>query len=482
LILQRKLLFGLCVVVLAGCAGKRWNAPLQRIDVKSGYRFLPPMGPKNSESLFVILTFSGGGTRAAALSYGVLEKLRDTTIVVNGQERRLLDEVDVISSISGGSFTAAYYGLYRERLFQDFETRFLKRKVQRGLILGFLSPWNWPRLWSPGFDRIDLAAEYYGKHVFDNKTFEALERQNQAPLIVLNATDMSRTSRFEFTQDEFDLFCSDLSTYPLARAVAASSAFPIALSPITIKAYPRHCGYREPAWLTDAREERPDGSRRFYDAQLIDAYLDAELGYVHLLDGGLADNIGLRGPLQSLFSADSPRSAPEDVGDRSVLQKIDLKKVDTILVIVVNARTRSRDKLGKRANAPGIIGTIGPVANGPMGNYSYETIELLKESMRQWTTDVQQDEDCHASFKEHCRDGAFPDDFLQKVAYFPVELTFDSIADRDKRERLQSMPTSFQLKPGQVDELVKVGAELLDDSPSFQGFLKAFRPPGTSGN
>lgn len=473
----RKLLLGLLLALLAGCAGNRWNTPLRRIDVTSGYRFLPPVGPKNSESLFVILTFSGGGTRAAALSYGVMEKLRDTSIVVNGAERRLLDEVDVISSISGGSFTAAYYGLYRERLFQDFETRFLKRKVQRGLILGVLSPWNWPRLWTRGFDRIDLAANYYGKHVFDNQTFEALERQNRTPLIVLNATDMSRTSRFEFTQDEFDLFCSDLSTYPVARAVAASSAFPLALTPITIKAYPRSCGYQEPAWLPDAREERQDGSRRFQNAQITDAYLDPSLQYVHLLDGGLADNIGLRGPLQALFSTDNPRSAPESVGDRSILQKINLKKIDTILVIAVNARTRSRDRLGKRANAPGIIGMIGPVANGPMGNYSYETIELLNESMRQWTTDVQQVEDCRDVFREHCREGAFPDDVLQKVAYFPVELTFDSIADPVKRERLQSMPTSFQLRPDQVDELVHAGGELLDDSPGFREFLKAFHQP-----
>jgi len=469
------LLLGL--LVLAGCAGNRWNSPLQQVDVKSGYRFLPPVGPKNSESLFVILTFSGGGTRAAALSYGAMEKLRDTTIVVNGETRRLLDEVDVISSISGGSFTAAYYGLYKERLFQDFETRFLKRKVQRALVLRFLSPWNWPRLLTPSFDRIDLAAEYYGNHIFDNQKFEALERQNQAPLIVLNATDMSRISRFEFTQDEFDLFCSDLSTFPVARAVAASSAFPIGLTPITLKAYPRSCGYREPGWLPNAREERQDGSRRFYNAQLTDAYLDPKLQFVHLLDGGLSDNIGLRGPLQSLFSSDNPRSAPDDVGDRSILQKINLKKIDTILVIAVNARTRSRDKLGARKNAPRLPGMIGAVATGSMGNYSFETIELLKESMRQWTTDVQQTEDCRELFQENCRDGEFPDEPLQRVAYYPVELTFDSINDQTKRERLQSTSTSFQLDPAQVDELVRVGGELLDENPSFQEFLQAFSPP-----
>ena len=104
------------------------------IGYSAGYRFdtLDP-GERNSDSLFVCLMFSGGGTRAAALSYGVMEALRDKVIQVDGREKRLLDEVDCISSVSGGSFTAAYYGLYRERLFEDFRVRFLERDVQGAL-------------------------------------------------------------------------------------------------------------------------------------------------------------------------------------------------------------------------------------------------------------------------------------------------------------------------------------------------------------
>jgi NTE family protein len=60
----------------------------------------------------LILAFSGGGTRAAAFAYGVLEELAATPVVLGGRPRRLLDEVDLISAVSGGSFTAAYYGLY----------------------------------------------------------------------------------------------------------------------------------------------------------------------------------------------------------------------------------------------------------------------------------------------------------------------------------------------------------------------------------
>jgi len=470
------LLLGALALVVAGCASTPPNPALKSIDVRSGYRFQPPPAAGNSERLFVILSFSGGGTRAAALAYGALEELKRTTIRVNGETRRLLDEVDVISSISGGSFTSAYYGLYGERLFQDFESRFLKRNIQGELVRRFLSPWNWPRLWSPYFNRIDLAAEVYDRRVFDHQTFQALVARNRTPLIMINATDVASATRFEFTQDQFDLLCSDLSGYPVSRAVAASSSVPFVLTPITIKAYPRSCGYQEPAWLPNAREERQSGSRRFYNSQLVDAYLDPRTQYVHLVDGGIADNIGLRGPLQSLFSTDSPRSAAERVGDRSILQKINLKKIDTILVIVVNAKTGKQSEIGKRRKAPRIPGMIGPTVNGPMGNYSYETIELLKESMRQWTTDIDQVEACQELFKENCRQGELPQEFLQRVAYFPVELTFDSIEDKVKRERLMSLPTTFTLKPGQVDELVTTAGELLKQSPQFQKFLGAFSP------
>lgn len=72
------------------------------------------------------VAFSGGGTRAAALSYGVMQELRDTHVQMNGKEQRLLDAITVISSVSGGSFTSAYYGLYGDRIFVDYEERFLR--------------------------------------------------------------------------------------------------------------------------------------------------------------------------------------------------------------------------------------------------------------------------------------------------------------------------------------------------------------------
>jgi len=67
--------------------------------------------PGQSDDLLVVLAISGGGTRAAALGYGILEELRRTEVMVSGVKRRLLDEVDVISAVSGGTLPATYYSL-----------------------------------------------------------------------------------------------------------------------------------------------------------------------------------------------------------------------------------------------------------------------------------------------------------------------------------------------------------------------------------
>ena len=115
--MRRALLAGLAF--LAACASvEPGNPPLARYAPQEGYRFERLAHEGHSDELFVIVTFSGGGTRAAALAFGVLEALRDTRIAWRGRRVSLLEEVDVISSISGGSFPAAYYALRGEKTFE----------------------------------------------------------------------------------------------------------------------------------------------------------------------------------------------------------------------------------------------------------------------------------------------------------------------------------------------------------------------------
>ena len=197
----------------------------------------------------VILAFSGGGTRAAAFSYGVLEALRRIEIVTkSGRKIRLLDEVDVITGISGGSFTALAYGLYGEKLFDDYEARFLKRNVQGELIARMLDPLNWGALSSTGWGRSELAAQLYDEILFNGATFADLYRAG-GPMIAVNATDLATGSRMLFMPQNFNVMCADLGPIRLSRAAAASSAVPVVLSPITINNYGGSCGYQEPAWL-----------------------------------------------------------------------------------------------------------------------------------------------------------------------------------------------------------------------------------------
>ncbi len=159
--------FTLLILFASGCAHYPLNQSLDQFDPGSGYRGKNMGDADNSDELGVYLTFSGGGTRASALSYGLLEELRKTEIIINGKKRRLLDEVDVISAVSGGSFTAGYYGLYGDRIFEDFESKFLRKNIQGALTSRMLlNPYNWVRLLSPTLKRSDVAAEYYDKYVF----------------------------------------------------------------------------------------------------------------------------------------------------------------------------------------------------------------------------------------------------------------------------------------------------------------------------
>jgi len=463
--LKLTILLFFSIFAFIGCAHYPTNAKLDNFDKGKGYRFQNILPQENSDSLFVILAFSGGGTRAASFSYGVLEKLRDTEIIWDGKKKRLLDEVDVISSVSGGSFTSAYYALYRDKIFADFESQFLKKNIQGALAKKLLSPLNWFRLASSEFDRIDMAAEYYDEHIFDHHGFKDLQKRK--PFIIINATDMTLGARFEFTQDQFDLLCSDLSEFPISRAVAASSAFPVLLSPVTVKNYAGSCNFSEPDWVKNAMNDRDIAASRFARATQVRSYLDKDKRpFIHLMDGGVADNIGLREPMYSMFSTDSPWS---------VLRMVNMEQVKKIVVIIVNAKTEPNITLDQKESAPDLKDTLMTVANAPMDNYSFETIELLKKSVEQWQKDVDARKSCETEMKKSCPKAKLAGGHLYEIDFYPIVIGFDAIQDSDERSFFKNLPTSFSLPPDTVDKLRNIAGRLLEESIVFQelkGHLK----------
>jgi NTE family protein len=443
-----------------GCAHYPINEPLKQVDAKSGYRGTHRGSPGQSESLLMYLTFSGGGTRAAAFSYGVLEELRKTEIIIDGNKRRLLDEIDGISSVSGGSFTAGYYGLFGDRIFDDFEGKFLKKKVQSELTARVLfNPINWFRLVSPYFDRSDLAAEYYDKHVFKGGTFGDLA-DREGPLIVMNATDMTYGIRVGFTQDAFDIICSDLSSFSVARAAAASSAVPMLLSPITLRNYAGTCGFKFSEKFASVLKERAVSERQFYLANNLQPFLDSQKKpYIHLVDGGVADNLGLRAILDRIIAGN---------GVWKLLEGTPRENVNKVIFMVVNAETEPDSFWDRTEYIPPFSAVFSSYTKISIERYNEETIALLKESVKSWAEEVK---------TQRCKGKTFSTapGSCGDFEFYVVDVKFDLLEDEEERMYYKKLPTSFKLEPEQVDNLREAAHRIMNKSPEFQRLLNDLR-------
>lgn len=453
-------LFLACALVAASfaCAHYPINPELKQApNLEHGYRWATTDIPDSDKSTFIILTFSGGGTRAAGFSYGVLKKL-DTIDTKDG--KKLLDHVNVISSVSGGSFTSMYYGLHGRQGFAKFESDFLRQNIEGQLFhSAFLSPNVFKLLFSPNFHRIDVASELYDQVLFKDKTFkDLLDEQPKwhAPLIIANSTEIELGARFEWTQDQFDPICSDINQVHVARAVAASSAFPGLLSPMVLDTY-RTCGYTKPGWSATARGDvYVDPSRpRMVDE--LDGYANPARTHLHMLDGGLADNIGLRAPMHAIISTDTfaePTRHPPHTGFtiNSFLSNHEIRR---ILVIVVNSGTSSSEVvIDATAAEPGIKGVIGAVTGTPMDNVSFDSVESLLATFRNKAAEQQ-------AAKE-----------ANPTVYYPVILSFSLIKDDKLRATVNGIGTNFSnLSDENFNGLMQASKVLIDQDPCFKQFM-----------
>ncbi len=433
----------LLLPLLGGCTSYfPVNAQMETLDRKEGYRSTRRWSENRSNEVLFILAFSGGGTRAASFAYGVLEELDATRIEKDGLSASLLDEVDHITGVSGGSFPAAYYGLYGRRIFEDFEERFLKRDVQGALITQLLWPWNWALLFSPYFERSELVARYYDRILFDGATFADMA-SGSGPLIQINATDLATGAPFSFIQDQFDYLCSDLASYPISRAVAASSAVPGPMSPLTLRNFSGSCDFREPSWIAEAMRSRRTFSREFVNAKNLDSYTRSrERRFIRLIDGGVSDNLGVRGPFEGILLRLAPPGAkPEDLGG-----------LKHLVLILVNSATSPETVWEQIDTAPALFDIIDQTATVQINRYTIETIELLRATFKSWQLVA-------AGWEE-------------KVGFHLVELDFTRPADPVERQYLNELPTSFRLPSRDIDRLRSAAREILRADPAFLEFLE----------
>jgi predicted acylesterase/phospholipase RssA len=280
-------------------------------DTRAAMSALPPSKdarPADSDGYFVGLALSGGGSRSANFSAACMFQL---------QRLGILDRVDYISSVSGGSLTAAYYclsdhgwtpGNVQHRLTHPFAT---------DLIVTALLPWNTLVLLLTPWDRGDILAGSFRHVLYTDHGRELTFRdlRTDRPRLLINATDLQSGKKFVFCNESFDDLNSDLAKYPIAHAVAASAAVPVLIHHVTLRDY----------------------STVFKN-------------YRHLIDGGINDNLGVTSLVEAYTSQvkrarDSGRPDPYPNG---------------MILIVVDAHTNFDTELDDKAD----IGLIDSLAAG----------------------------------------------------------------------------------------------------------------------
>jgi NTE family protein len=443
------ILAGATALMLSGCdVQPPTNAPIATQDLTKGYRLQRVKAdPDNPGDVLVILTLSGGGTRAAALAYGTMEALRDVKLKMGGRSRRLLDEVDVINAVSGGSIVAGYYAVHRDGLFRDFESRFLKRDVERQIRAEVFA--NLPRLAQARFSRGELLAEYFDRELYDGATYSDLARGSMRPYVVINASALATGARFPFTQAQFDLLCSDLGSVSVGRAVAASAALPPFFGPITIDNFAGSCGpVSLPGFAANGGATTPTRVVRLEEAR---TYLDrTRRPHIHLVDGGLIDNLGLR------VAGDF---AVEQGGFFQLVEALGYRDVSHVVFISVNAETASNHAIDQNANTPNFLQTLNALKL-PGSAHSSDVAEHLRASFDGWRDEVRRARQS-AGGRSGRMDGEGP-------KFYFIDVSLQGIADESERNSFQTIPTALTLDAATVDRLRAVARKLLLESPELK--------------
>jgi TPR repeat protein/predicted acylesterase/phospholipase RssA len=248
------------VAPCSGLAALVYNCPSSAKPTRADLSIQIEQLPNRS---FIGLALSGGGSRAANFSAAVLLEL---------EKLGFLTRVSAISSVSGGSLAAGYYGLYsndRQRWNEAKVRELFLTDFENEVIWAFFNPVSLARLWATDFSRTDLMADVLDAILFKRHTF--LDMPLSQPAILINATQYNTLGAgWIFSDQSMKMLNSRLDNFPVSRAVIASAAFPGAFHNVTLSNYhPKHV---------------IDGGTK---------------QYLHLYDGGASDNLGIETLLAS---------------------------------------------------------------------------------------------------------------------------------------------------------------------------------------
>lgn len=406
---------------------------IKRVNLESGYRQKNIISESAKNGNIVIIMFSGGGTRAAALGYGVLEQFKNVKVKSTDKGNTLLDNIDIAYGVSGGSILAAYFALEGKDIIPKFANQFLKANFQKDIITEVFSLSNLPRLTSPQYGRGDLLQERLNLTLYRGKKFGDLVKNRKGPFAVISATDMNVGQTITFTQETFDGLCLNLNDLEIARAVAASSSVPLIFSPLTLNNNGGNCNFSMPKSLEETQH-------------MLDLYQDSkERPFIHLVDGGLTDNLGLASVLD----------LSDIFGTEEMYKRISQLGVKNIIVINVNAQNEVSSEIDKSANVPGISDVVNTIINVPID----KTTQINLQRYRQFTD----------NWNEYANKQS------NKIQMHFVNLGLKELPEGNLRKDVLNIATTFYLPEQDVDKLRKAARILLEQSKEYQNALKALQ-------
>jgi NTE family protein len=442
----------ICLLFLASCATFEGpaNTPVARDANPIGPLTTPEIGGDTA----IALAFSGGGTRAAAFSYGVLRGLKD---LPTKDGKNYLDQVVFVSGVSGGSVTAAYFGLRGSSGFADLRERFLLRDAEAELNTN-VSLINVARGLEGGVNDASKLSGWLDRNVFNGATLGDVFQAGK-PVIWLNASDLYNRTPFLFSPVTFAALCSDVRRYPLSLAVAASAAVPIVFVPIVLESYSTACTEPLPLWTDRALANPNAGADVQAFAQALKRYRTDQVRYLKLADGGITDNFGLTGLVIARAAADKPYIplTPE--------KAVRLRRV---VFIIVNSGQRPSGTWSQTIEGPTGAALLGAVTDTAIDSAVRSGFDAFRLTVRDWEEATRKWR-CSLSGAEARRLGASKDWRCSNFRFEISEVAFNRF-DPKIAAKLNAIPTRFKLEAEEVDLLIRSG----HDAVASQTTLKAF--------
>jgi NTE family protein len=448
-------------VWLAGCASLGVSDPInQPISGSAENAFASSRtDPTAGDDVLVGLAFSGGGTRAAAFAHGVLSEIDQTTVKTRSGTHSLLDSVGFVSGVSGGAVAAAYYGLKKRAALADFREKFLTRDAEQGLNTS-IDPVSLMKALGGGVNDISTFSKWLNDNLFEGATFADF-RKTPGPRVWINASDIYNRTPFIYGEAAFIALCSDLASYPIADAVAASAAVPIVFTPQVIKTYPQQCTDKPPEWLQKAHTNPNTAPMLKAFADALYSYNDGSTKYIKLLDGGLVDNFGLSGFTISRLSARLPHEplSPE--------QAVRLRR--SIVILVDAGRAPAGDWV-QTVDGPSGVDLVMAASDTAVQASVRSSYTAFERIMADWQRQLVAWR-CGLSAEQRKRYGAPANWNCRDLKFYVNRVGFDQLG-LERAKVLNAVDTRLKLPTDQVDTVIAAGRDALRANPVFRDFLK----------